>query len=385
MSTIPPPSARTIAVLTSGGDAPGMNAAVRAVVRTGLARGARVYAVREGYEGAVAGGDRIVPMTWSAVGGILHQGGTVIGTARSERFRTREGRLAVAANFLRAGIDSLVVIGGDGSLSGADLLRQEWRSLVEELVSSGRIEAQAAAQALPFSIVGLVGSIDNDMSGTDITIGTDTALHRITEAIDAIASTAASHQRTFVVEVMGRHCGYLALMGAIATGASWVLIPENPPDVDDWEDTMCERLRTGRKAGRRDSIVIVAEGARDRHGRSITVDYVRQSLEQRLGEDVRVTILGHVQRGGAPSAFDRYMSTLLGHAAVEHLLCSPPGSEPQLIGMKDNRVTRQPLMECVERTGRVARSVSGGDYSGALELRGAGFASALRTLRTIVR
>jgi 6-phosphofructokinase 1 len=385
MSTIPPPSERTIAVLTSGGDAPGMNAAVRAVVRTGLARGARMYAVREGYEGAVAGGDRIVPMTWSAVGGILHQGGTVIGTARSERFRTREGRLAVAANFLRAGIDSLVVIGGDGSLSGADVLRQEWRSLVDELVSSGRIDAQAAARALPFSIVGLVGSIDNDMSGTDITIGADTALHRITEAIDAIASTAASHQRTFVVEVMGRHCGYLALMGAIATGASWVLIPENPPDVDDWEDTMCERLRTGRKAGRRDSIVIVAEGARDRHGRSITVDYVRQSLEQRLGEDVRVTILGHVQRGGAPSAFDRYMSTLLGHAAIEQLLCSPPGSEPQLIGMKDNRVTRQPLMDCVEHSGRVAKCVSSGDYAGALELRGAGFASALRTLRTIVR
>ena len=187
------------------------------------------------------------------------------------------------------------------------------------------------------------------MSGTDITIGADTALHRITEAIDAIASTAASHQRTFVVEVMGRHCGYLALMGAIATGASWVLIPENPPDVDDWEATMCERLRTGREAGRRDSIVIVAEGARDRHGNPITAEHVRQVLQERLNEDVRVTILGHVQRGGAPSAFDRYMSTLLGHAAVAELLSSPPGSEPQLIGMKDNRVTRQPLMECVER------------------------------------
>ena len=129
------------------------------------------------------------------------------------------------------------------------------------------MDGATAAQARPFSIVGLAGSIDNDMAGTDITIGADTALHRITEAIDAIASTAASHQRTFVVEVMGRHCGYLALMGAIATGASFVLIPESPPDVDDWEATMCERLRTGRQAGRRDSIVIVAEGARDRHGK----------------------------------------------------------------------------------------------------------------------
>jgi 6-phosphofructokinase 1 len=380
-----PPAPRTIAILTSGGDAPGMNAAVRAVVRTALARGQRVFAIREGYEGAVAGGDRIVPMTWGSVGGILHQGGTAIGTARSDRFRTREGRLAAAENFLKAGIDSLVVIGGDGSLSGADALRQEWRGLVDELVASGRVDGEAAARAIPFSIVGLVGSIDNDMSGTDITIGADTALHRITEAIDAIASTAASHQRTFVVEVMGRHCGYLALMGAIATGASFVLIPESPPDVDDWEGTMCERLRSGRLAGRRDSIVIVAEGARDRHGSPITAEHVRKVLQERLNEDVRVTILGHVQRGGAPSAFDRYMSTLLGHAAVEELLSSPPGNEPQLIGMKDNRVTRQPLMHCVEETRKVAACVKEGQYEEAMALRGRGFGSALRTLRTIVR
>ena len=382
---VPPASDRTIAVLTSGGDAPGMNAAVRAVVRTALSRGVRVFAIREGYEGAVAGGDRITPMTWSSVGGILHMGGTAIGTARSERFRSRDGRKQAAENFLKTGIDSLVVIGGDGSLSGADALRQEWRSLVDELTTEGRIDGRTAAKATAFSIVGLVGSIDNDMSGTDITIGADTALHRITEAVDAIASTAASHQRTFVIEVMGRHCGYLALMGAIATGASWVLIPENPPDVDDWEATMCERLRTGREAGRRDSIVIVAEGAIDRHGSHITAEHVRRVLQERLNEDVRVTILGHVQRGGAPSAFDRYMSTLLGYAAVDELLSSPPGSEPQLIGMKDNRVTRQPLMACVDETRKVAECVKTGDYEGAMALRGRGFGSALATLRTIVR
>ena len=379
------PPARTIAVLTSGGDAPGMNAAVRAVVRTALSRAVRVFAIREGYEGAVAGGDRIVEMTWSSVGGILHMGGTVIGTARSDRFRTREGRRLAAENFLLAGIDSLVVIGGDGSLTGADRLRQEWPELVAELAASGAVDGATAAQARPFSIVGLAGTIDNDMAGTDITIGADTALHRITEAIDAIASTAASHQRTFVVEVMGRHCGYLALMAAIATGASFVLIPESPPDVDDWEATMCERLRTGRRAGRRDSIVVVSEGARDRHGSPITAEHVRKVLQERLNEDVRVTILGHVQRGGAPSAFDRYMSTLLGHAAVEELLSSPPGSEPQLIGMKDNRVTRQPLMECVDQTLKVAECVKSGDYAGAMVLRGRGFGSALRTLRTVVR
>jgi 6-phosphofructokinase 1 len=380
-----PAAQRTIAVLTSGGDAPGMNAAVRAVVRTALARSQRVFAVREGYEGAVVGGDRIVPMTWGAVGGILHLGGTAIGTARSERFRSREGRLMAARHLLQAGVDSLVVIGGDGSLSGAVVLRQEWQSLVEELVASGQLEREAAARALPLSVVGLVGSIDNDMWGTDITIGADTALHRITEAVDAIASTAASHQRTFVIEVMGRHCGYLALMGAIATGASMVLIPESPPDVDDWEGLMAERLRDGRQAGRRDSIVIVAEGARDRHGNPISAEYVRQALRERLNEDVRVTILGHVQRGGAPSAFDRNMGSLVGHAAVLELLSQLPGSEPQLIGMKDNRVTRQPLVECVERTRKASELVAAGDYAGALALRGQGFDSALRTLRTIVR
>ena len=378
-------SARTLAVLTSGGDAPGMNAAVRAVVRTALERGARVFAVREGYAGLVEGKGSIQPLQWSSVGGILHHGGTVIGTARSARFREREGRLEAALNLVGAGIDSLVVIGGDGSLTGADLLRREWTSLLEELVASGRLPAEAVAGRPPLSIVGLVGSIDNDMVGTDITIGTDTALHRITEAVDAIASTAASHQRTFVIEVMGRHCGYLALMGAIATGASWVLIPENPPDVDDWEATMCARLKTGREAGRRDSIVIVAEGARDRHGSPITAEHVRRSLQERLGEDVRVTILGHVQRGGSPSAFDRYLSTILGYAAVEELLSSPAGGEPQLIGMKDNRVTRVPLMQCVEQTRQAASRISERDFPAALTLRGPRFESALRTLRTIVR
>jgi 6-phosphofructokinase 1 len=376
---------RTIAVLTSGGDAPGMNAAVRAVVRTALERGARVLAIREGYEGMVEGGERIQLANWDSVGGILHQGGTVIGTARSDRFRTHEGRLQAVENLIRSGVDSLVVVGGDGSLTGADTLRREWPSLVEELASSGRLNQEITEHHPPLTIVGLVGSIDNDMAGTDMTIGTDTALHRITEAVDAIASTAASHQRTFVVEVMGRHCGYLALMGAMSTGASWVLIPESPPDVDDWEATMCARLKAGREAGRRDSIVIVAEGARDRQGQPITAEQVRKALHERLGEDVRVTILGHVQRGGAPSAFDRYLSTVLGHAAVEELLSSPPGAEAQIIGMKDNRVTRTPLVECVRETHQVAELEKAGDFAGALARRGRRFESNWRTLRTIIR
>ncbi|MDS4070894.1 MAG: 6-phosphofructokinase, partial [Candidatus Competibacter sp.] len=185
-------------------------------------------------------------------------------------------------------------------------------------------------------------------------------------------STAASHQRSFVVEVMGRHCGYLALTSAIAGGADYVLIPEHPP-ADGWEERMCELLRNGRAAGRRDSIVVVAEGASDRAGHPIGADYVRQVLEQRLGEDTRVTILGHVQRGGTPSAYDRWMSTLVGHAAVEELLAATPDSEPQLIGVRYNRIHRAPLMQCVEQTRSVARLIAEKDYAKAMELRGGSF------------
>jgi 6-phosphofructokinase 1 len=290
-----------IAVMTSGGDAQGMNAAVRSVVRTALFHGLEAYAIYEGYQGMVEGGQRIRKIEWDGVGGILHRGGTVIGTARSDDFRTREGRRKAAHNLIENGIDALVVIGGDGSLTGANLFRQEWSKLLAELVKKGAIK-QAQADKHPYlMLVGLVGSIDNDMYGADMTIGADTALHRITEAIDALSSTAASHQRTFVVKVMGRNCGYLALMGALAGGADWVLIPESPPMVDNWEEVMCQRLRAGREIGRRDTIVVLAEGAHDRHGNPIGSTHVAEVLEKELGEEVRITVLGHVQRGGAPA------------------------------------------------------------------------------------
>ena len=382
---MPVQSKKSIGVLTSGGDAPGMNAAVRAVVRTGLARGVEVYAIYEGYQGMVEGGDRIRLMSWDSVGGILHQGGTVIGTARSADFRTREGRRQAAHNLLKRKIDRLVVIGGDGSLTGANLFRQEWPELLAELVERGKISQKVADRHPNLAIVGLVGSIDNDMLGTDMTIGADTALHRITEAIDALSSTAASHQRAFVVEVMGRRCGYLALMGALAGGADWALIPESPPNMDNWEDKMSEVLKAGRAAGRRDSIVIVAEGAQDRQGRPISSQYVQMALEERLGEEVRVTILGHVQRGGSPSAFDRNLSTVLGYAAVEEILTATPESEPQLIGIRGNRVTHSPLMEAVNQTYAVNEAITVNDYEKAMALRGNNFQEAFRTLRTLVR
>ena len=376
---------RSVGVLTSGGDAQGMNAAVRAVVRTAIESGMQVYAIYEGYQGMVDGGDRIRAMTWDSVGGILHRGGTIIGTARSADFRTREGRLRAAKNLLYHGIDSLVVIGGDGSLTGANTFRQEWPDLLADLVAQGTITQELADEHRYLSIVGLVGSIDNDFYGSDMTIGTDTALHRITEAVDAIASTAASHQRTFVVEVMGRHAGYLALMGAIAGGADWVLIPESPPDVDSWEDTLCDLVRAGRRAGRRDTIVVVAEGAQDRHGNDISSDYVKQVLQERLGEDTRVTILGHVQRGGSPSAFDRNLATLTGYTAVQQLLEAKPEDEPQVIGIRGNRINRTPLMHAVQQTQSVASAIKAHDYERAMDLRGGSFKDAFRTLRTLVR
>jgi len=382
MASAPP---KAIGVLTSGGDAPGMNAALRAVVRTALSHRVAVYAIYEGYQGMVDGGERLRCMTWNDVSGIMQCGGTVIGTARCAAFRTREGRLQAAKNLLERGIDRLVVIGGDGSLTGAHLFRQEWPDLLAELVAQGAISQETTAQHAHLAIVGLVGSIDNDFYGTDMTIGADTALQRITTALDQISSTAASHQRSFVVEVMGRNCGYLALIGAISGGADWVLIPESPPETDDWEAKMCEVLAAGRAAGRRDSIVVVAEGARDRNGNPISSEQVRKVLEERLGEDVRVTILGHIQRGGAPSAFDRWMGTLIGHAAVEELLAATPESEPQVIGMRYNRVTRLPLVECVRQTRAVAEAIAARDYDRAMELRGGSFKEAFRTLRTLGR
>lgn len=359
-----------IGVMTSGGDAQGMNAAVRAIVRAGIHQGAEVFAIREGWQGAILGGDHIQHMGWSDVSGILNKGGTVIGTARSQEFRTREGQLRAVENLILNGIDRLIVIGGDGSLTGSRALCLAWPEYVAELVEAGRITAEQALAHPHLNIAGLVGSIDNDMVGTDMTIGTDSALHRITEAIDAIASTAASHQRSFVVEVMGRHCGYLALMSAIAGGADYAFIPERPPAAD-WHEHMATVLRRARNAGRRSSIVVVAEGAADREGNPITADAVRKVLADEMGEDARVTILGHVQRGGVPSAYDRWMASMVGCAAVDEVLHGD--REPQVIGVRANRPHAMSLLEAVKDTKAVATSIAEGRYEEAMAARGHSF------------
>ena len=372
-----------IGILTSGGDAPGMNAALRSAVRVSLDQGVEIYAIYEGYQGMVAGGDQIREMTWDSVGGILHRGGTTIGTARCQEFRTREGRRKAARNLIEHGIDGLIVIGGDGSLTGAAIFREEWPELLKELVEAGKVSEETAAQYPDLMIVGLPGSIDNDMFGTDMTIGADTALHRITDAIDAITSTASSHQRSFVVEVMGRNCGYLAMMGALAAGADWVFIPEKPPAADTWRDEMCRKLSEGRDAGRRDSIVVLAEGACDSDGNPITSLEVKKTLEERIGEDTRITILGHVQRGGSPSAYDRNLGTILGHAAVHHLLETGPKDEPQLIGMRGNRVNSTSMMQSVDKTRSISKLTEERKYDQVVKLRGSSFQNTYEILQTL--
>ena len=233
-----PDKKRRIGVMTSGGDAPGMNGVVRAVVRMSIAKGCEAYGIYEGYEGLVQGGDKIKQMGWEDVRGWLSEGGTLIGTARCKAFTERPGRLQAAKNMIMNGIDALVICGGDGSLTGADIFRRDWPGLLKELVEKGDLTTEQVAPFAHLNIVGLVGSIDNDMSSTDATIGCYSSLGRICEAVDYIDATAFSHQRAFVVEVMGRHCGWLALMAGVSCGADFVFIPENPPS-ENWEKLMC--------------------------------------------------------------------------------------------------------------------------------------------------
>ncbi|XP_063340204.1 ATP-dependent 6-phosphofructokinase, platelet type isoform X4 [Pelmatolapia mariae] len=373
---------KAIAVLTSGGDAQGMNGAVRAVVRMGLYVGAKVYFIHEGYQGMVDGGDNIKEATWESVSSMLQLGGTVIGSARCKEFRTHEGRLKAAHNLVQHGITNLCVIGGDGSLTGANLFKEEWSGLLNELVEQGLIEADAVQKYSALHIVGMVGSIDNDFCGTDMTIGTDSALHRIIEVVDAIMTTAQSHQRTFVLEVMGRHCGYLALVSGLACGADWVLIPEMPPE-DGWEEKMCQKLSANRAGMKRLNIIIVAEGAIDRNNKPITTEYVKNLVVKCLGFDTRVTILGHVQRGGTPSAFDRILASRMGVEAVLALLETTANTPACVVSLCGNQSVRVPLMECVQMTQEVQKAMDQKRFEEAVKLRGRSFENNLKTYKLL--
>lgn len=370
-----------IGVLTSGGDSPGMNAAVRAVVRMGLHRGLQVFGIENGWQGAVDGGEAIREMNWWSVGGILQRGGTILGTARCQEFRTREGRRLAAVHLYQRRIDGLVVIGGDGSLTGARILSEEWPGLLAEAAALGQITLDAGAQP-SLAVVGLPGSIDNDTYGSDMSIGADTALHRIVEAADQLASTASAHQRTFVMEVMGRNCGYLALAGGIAAGAHWIIIPEEELK-PRWHQEMIASMKRGREAGRKHAIIMQAEGARHPDGLPLHSAIVQEIIAKQMSAETRVTVLGHVQRGGSPSAYDRVLSTRLGAAAVENLVAHGAEVPPRFLGIRNNQVHSTPLVEMVEKSQAVGKCIEAGDYEGALALRGPSFQDQLHLLRLL--
>lgn len=301
-----------IAVLTSGGDAPGMNAAIRAVVRTGLDKGWEVFGVHHGYVGLV--NDNMVALQARDVGGIIQQGGTMLGTSRCPEFKTEQGRLKALRTLQQHNIDALVVIGGNGSQAGAHAL-----------------------SGMGYPVIGVASTIDNDLYGSEITIGVDTALDVAIEAIDRIKVTASSHERAFIVEVMGRDCGYLALMAGIAGGADAIIIPEAEMD----PESAATILHAAYGRGKTHALVVVAEGAQCNAEK---LSSYFQEHRERLGFELRVTILGHVQRGGAPGAFDRLLATRLGAAATEHLA---RGEHGILIGLIEDKVTATSLREVV--------------------------------------
>jgi 6-phosphofructokinase 1 len=276
---------RRVAVLTSGGDAPGMNAAIRAVVRTGIGKGWDMYGVNLGYYGLIA--SNFIPLGTRDVGGIIQRGGTILGSARCLEFKTEEGQFKALRNLRQKGVDVLIVIGGNGSQTGANALSN-----------------------LGFPVVGIASTIDNDLYGSEITIGVDTALNIALEAIDRLKVTASSHQRAFIIEVMGRECGYLALMAGIAGGAEHIIIPEFETDIED----LSQKLRSAYERGKPHAIVVVAEGA---HYNAAGLSLYFNEHQARLGFDIRITTLGHVQRGGSPGAFDRILASRMGAAATD--------------------------------------------------------------------
>jgi 6-phosphofructokinase 1 len=304
---------KRIGVLTSGGDAPGMNAAIRAVVRTSIFYGREVVGIYHGYRGLIE--NYFKPFTSGDVSNIIQLGGTILKTARSKEFLTREGREKAYNNLKNAGIDALVAIGGDGTFTGARIFAQEF----------------------DFPIVGVPGTIDNDLFGTDFTIGYDTALNTIIEAVDKIRDTATAHERLFFIEVMGRDAGFLALNSGIASGAEAVLVPEIDTDLTTLENF----IKSGYRESKKSSIVLVAEG--EKAGGAFNI--ARQVEKDFPQYDVRVTILGHIQRGGSPTAFDRILASRLGKAAVETLL---DDQQSVMVGIEHEEIELVPFNKAIK-------------------------------------
>jgi len=305
---------KRIAVFTSGGDAPGMNAAIRAVVRTASYNDLHVYGIQRGYEGMIDGNlKRLEPRD---VGNIIHRGGTFLRTARSQRFFSPEGRRAAYESLLAYDIDACIAIGGDGTFTGANIFSQEYK----------------------IPIIGIPGTIDNDLYGTDLTIGFDTAVNTAVEAVDKIRDTADSHNRLFFVEVMGRHAGFIALNTGISSGAESVLIPEKDTTIEE----LIETLKKGAKRKKLFSLVIVAEG-----NQLGSANEIAAMVKERFDYyDSKVTIIGHLQRGGAPTAVDRVLSSRLGYAAVQGII---EGKENVMAGILNNSIAYTPFEEAVAK------------------------------------
>jgi 6-phosphofructokinase 1 len=299
---------KTIAILTSGGDAPGMNAAIRAVVRTAIYYDCKVYGINRGYKGLLE--SDLQEMNLSSVGDIIHRGGTILKSSRCEEFKTEEGRKKAVEILKKHNIDCLVVIGGDGSFMGAQALSK-----------------------MGFPAIGLPGTIDNDLAYTDYTIGFDTAINTVLDAIGKIRDTSSSHERVNIVEVMGRHCGDIALYAGLAGGAETVIVPEMPHNIDE----LCDRLDTTKKRGKRHSIIVLAEGVG-------SAQELGKEIIERTKADLRVTVLGHVQRGGSPSAFDRILASKLGARAVELLL---EGKSAKVVGIRCNEIIDMDINEAL--------------------------------------
>lgn len=319
---------KRIAVLTSGGDAPGMNAAIRSVVRCGVASNLEVIGVERGYYGLMRG--HFVEFTSRVIDENLHRGGTLLRSARAEEFKTEEGRQVAIDHLKRAGVEGLVVIGGDGSFAGALEL---WRMGV--------------------NTVGIPATIDNDIAGTDSSIGFDTAVNTVIYAVNQLRDTAYSHDRVYVVEVMGRDSGYIALYSGLAVGADAILIPEMPEEIH----TLCAKLDQAHQAGKAHSIVIVAEGfvdgpSSDRRFEESAGFQVAKLIRENTGHETRVTILGHLQRGGSPSASDRLIASRLGEAAVRLITRGIGG---RMVGIQGNRVVDAPLEDAISQTKPINR------------------------------
>jgi 6-phosphofructokinase 1 len=306
---------RRIGVLTSGGDSPGMNAAIRAVVRTICSHGLEAFGIDRGYQGLIDG--QIRPMNARSVGGIINRGGTILHSNRCKAFYEAEGRAQAANQLQRFNIEALVVIGGDGTYRGAQLLHEEHG----------------------IACLGMPGTIDNDIGGTDYTIGYDTALNIAMEAIDRVRDTAESHDRLFFVEVMGRHSGYLAIMSGIAGGAEEILVPETPTDIPK----LTQRLQEARRKGKLSAIVVVAEG--DDAGKAIDIARKVGTYDPGFSSS-RVVVIGHLQRGGPPTAFDRILASRLGVLAVEALL---DGERDKMVGISGNAAVLRPFSDTWEK------------------------------------